>query len=604
MAEIFGYKNTKDSFVKTINRKDGLLSIIETLKSNNPRTEEREANSWLTSLPALANLLNTTKLPKDITISLEYKIPITERRIDAIITGYDKQGKAHAFIIEMKAWSSMHCKIHKDTIEFLGETYNHPCYQAFSYQQIFQDYNQAVQDRRIVLHSLAYLYNMDDISSLQGAYGIQVYGRKEEDSLIATLQNYLQIGDKGQVLSELANAPISPSLDLRRATQKILHDNFPLLDEQKIVFDAICDAIEEHQSTQKKVIVVRGDAGTGKTIIAASLLAKFGNNIQYVTPNPYIPTRWIIGDVLDKKRPGAKAQLVDIADLWNLSPFPKILLIDEAHKLETYHYDPSVNNATINSLIDIAQICVFFCDPFQITRRYDEGHIWSIEEEAVGLNADFKILDLHTQYRCNGSTKYLDWLFGVLEIDDEFSAFELEQEDYNFTICDSPSEVTRLIAKKQNEGLSARVVIGNCYDQLQTEDGNVFNDEFFDWELTDCKRPNFWAKDDKYQHTVGELFHCAGLEFDYIGVIIGPDLFYRNGKVMADSRNRNVMEDYDFRERANDSDDNWLRSEDYIARIKNLYYSLLTRGMRGCYVYFCDERLANHFRKYIKSLDL
>lgn len=373
-----------------------------------------------------------------------------------------------------------------------------------------------------------------------------------------------------------------------------------MLDEQKEIFDQICETIDVTCEKKKKVIVVRGDAGTGKTIVAASLLAKYSDRkIIYATPNPFIPTRWIIGDILERYRPGARSQLMDLGDLSKLSIENPIVLIDEAHKIETVHYDISVSNATVNSIIKKAQVCVFFCDPYQITRRYDEGYISSIENESEALNADFQILNLAHQYRCNGSTQYLDWLFGMLEMEDNLKRFVLSKEDYNFCICDSPSDVINHIIEKQAEGLSARVVIGNCYDKLQLDHGNVFGDKDFRWELTDCTRPNIWAKDSKYNQTVGGLFHCAGLEFDYVGILVGPDLFYRNGNVMADSRNRRLEKDYDFAEKVYDFDDYWFRSEDYVYRIKNLYYSLLTRGMRGCYVYFYDRSLANYFRKYV-----
>ena len=287
-----------------------------------------------------------------------------------------------------------------------------------------------------------------------------------------------------------------------------------------------------------------------------------------------------------------------------LSADTQILLIDEAQKIQTDSYDLVISNATICDLIEKVPICVFFCDPNQITQRYDDGTLNTIENEALKLNANFELLELLTQYRCNGSSRYLDWLFSILEMDADMQQFVLDNDDFHFTICDRPSEVIFQIRKKQEEGLSARVVMGNCYDRLQTPDGNVLNDNCFNWELTECKKPNKWAIDSAYNHSVGQLFHCAGLEFDYIGVIIGPDLFYRNGKVMADSRNRSLKKDYDFIERLNDYSDFYFHSEDYIFRIKNIYYTLLTRGMRGCYVYFCDENLANYFRRYLSQSSL
>ena len=227
MAKVIGYRNTKGAFVKNIGGKDGLASIIDVLVTNNPRTGEREIDSRNTSLPALSSILSSHRIPQNITIALEYKIPITERRIDALITGYDKHGVAHAVIVEMKAWSRNNYKIKKDTVEFRGDTYSHPCYQAYSYQQILIDYNTAVQDGKINIHPLVYLYNMDDVSVFQGAYNVPVFGGADGDGLIKYLQSFLQKGDMGHIMDELVSAPITPSVGLREATKKNLGWSIP-----------------------------------------------------------------------------------------------------------------------------------------------------------------------------------------------------------------------------------------------------------------------------------------------------------------------------------------------------------------------------------------
>ena len=599
MSEVMGYYQNRENFVKSLQGGNNTKHIIDQLKTAN--TSNEEEHSWQTSLPALANVLNTSELPQEITIALEYKIPITERRIDALLTGYDNHGQAHAIIIEMKAWDGENLDIHNNTIYYNEKEHIHPCFQAFSYEQIFRDYNEAVQNSSIQIHPLVYMYGMSDVAKLQGGKEIRVFGSSDIERLRHYIAQYLQKGDKGQVLKALQEATINFSIGLKEATKKILENNFLLLDKQKTVFDEICKAIDKTEKSEKKVIVVQGDAGTGKTIIAASLLARYMNrNIQYATPNPFIPTRWIIGDVLSQYRPNASSQLMDL-NKWLEAPIksPDILLIDEAHKIanEFYYLD---TDTTIHSIIEKARICVFLCDPNQITRRYDEGYISSIREESDYFNAEFQRLSLSIQYRCKGSSKYIDWLFGILDIKAELHKTMLKADDYPFIICKSPSEVANKITRKQEEGYSARVVIGNCYDYLQTEKGNVFNDPDFLWELTDSKKPNEWGRKKEYNHSVGEIFHCTGIEFDYIGVIVGPDLYMRNGKVMADSRKRQKEKDLDFYTRWYDTEYR-LCSEDYISRIKNLYYTLLTRGMRGCYVYFCDKSLEMYFRCHIQE---
>jgi hypothetical protein len=103
-------------------------------------------------------------IPQDAGIAIEYNIPQTSKRVDFLISGYDKAEKGNVIIVELKQWDSIEAIKGKDA---LVETYTgnairqvvHPSYQAWSYAMLIKDYNQAVQEGNISLWPCAYLHN-------------------------------------------------------------------------------------------------------------------------------------------------------------------------------------------------------------------------------------------------------------------------------------------------------------------------------------------------------------------------------------------------------------------------------------------------------------
>ena len=109
-----------------------------------------------------------------------------------------------------------------------------------------------------------------------------------------------------------------------------------------------------------------------------------------------------------------------------------------------------------------------------------------------------------------------------------------------------------------------------------------------------------WAIDDKSFDQVGCIHTSQGLEFDYVGVIIGKDLVYRDNKVITDYTQR-AKTDQSLRgivkyvnglkkrkiEPNVETDDGLLKLSDRI--IRNTYKTLLTRGQKGCFIYCEDE---------------
>ena len=111
-----------------------------------------------------------------------------------------------------------------------------------------------------------------------------------------------------------------------------------------------------------------------------------------------------------------------------------------------------------------------------------------------------------------------------------------------------------------------------------------------------------WAIDPESVKEAGCIHTCQGLEFDYVGVIIGPDMRYESGNIVTDA-SRRAKTDQSLKGLKSKYD---KKDQAIVAAriIKNTYKVLMTRGMKGCYVYCTDKALSEYFRKRLSVSDI
>ena len=98
-----------------------------------------------------------------------------------------------------------------------------------------------------------------------------------------------------------------------------------------------------------------------------------------------------------------------------------------------------------------------------------------------------------------------------------------------------------------------------------------------------------WAIDERGIDQVGCIHTSQGLEFDYVGVIIGDDLEF-NPKTNSFSTDHTKYKDITGKKGMRDTPDELNKL------VRNIYKVLMTRGMQGCYVYFADKDLEKYFK--------
>ncbi len=615
------YDGLKSDFMESVEKDTIANEIEEKLKEKMGfKSPHNQYVAWVNSLNYMYKVMNDNKIPDNAGVAIEYNVPQTSKRVDFIITGYDENNKPGMVIIELKQWSEI--KKVPDT-DALVETYTggamrqvvHPSYQAWSYAQVIKDYNSLVQEENIKLSPCAYLHNyqrgandpLDDPQYNLYTTEAPSFTMGQVDKLQMFIKSLIKYGDNKEIIYKVDRGKIRPSKSLQDAIKSMIKGNkeFTMVDEQKVAFDNIINYSKLCQKDHKKrTIICKGGPGTGKSVIAVNLLAALTNKgqlVQYVSKNSaprQVYAAKLKGEIkkssVDNMFKGSGAY-TEVAN--NMIG---TVLVDEAHRLnEKSGMFHNMGENQIKELIHSSICSVFFIDEHQRVTMDDIGSVEEIKKWAKEENSEVFELELMSQFRCNGSNGYLAWVDDVLEIK-KAEKNELEEIDYDIRVVDTPSEVRNLVIEHNNLTNRARILAGYCWNwpvegRKNTNYHDIKIDDFeISWNLDDG---HAFAISENSVNEAGCIHTTQGLEFDYVGVIIGDDIRYENGRIITDFRKR-AKTDNSLKGIKKLYKENPVKAEEKADEIiKNTYRTLLTRGMKGCYIYCTDPGL----REYIKN---
>ncbi|WP_213605424.1 DUF2075 domain-containing protein [Pseudoxanthomonas japonensis] len=568
---------------------------------------DAEFKSWAASLREMSRVLRDPQIPGDIGVGVEFGIPQTAKRIDFILSGEDDAGTPHVVIVELKQWSSSKLS-DKDGLIVANrggrsETEGaHPSYQAWSYAALLNGFNEAVYESGTALRPCAYLHNYKDDGVIRDArYApyldkapVFLKGEEELKLLRDFIKKHVRKGDKGDLLYKIENGRIRPSKMLADSLGKMLKGNqeFVLIDDQKVVYETCLARAEQASETRKQVVIVKGGPGTGKSVVAVNLLValtKRGQVTKYVSKNA-APRA-----VYAKKLAG-QVRRVEVGNMFSGSggfhnADPNVfdtLVVDEAHRLNAKSgLYGNLGENQVMELIRSAKCTIFFVDDDQIVTLADIGHTKELIHWANAAGAEITTLELSSQFRCNGSDGYVAWLDNWLGIR-ETANTDFDRDSFDFRIVDSPVELHNLIREKNKINNKSRVVAGYCWDWKSKRDPNAYDIEIPEfgyraqWNLS--VDGSLWITAENSVEQVGCIHTCQGLELDYVGVIIGQDLSFADGTVVVKPNNRSKQDRSirGYRTRIKENPEVSCHVEKIV---KNTYKTLMTRGMKGCYIY-------------------
>lgn len=555
-------------------------------------------------------VLQDPGIPDDAGIAIEYQLPSSSKRVDFIVSG-----GSSLVIIELKQWEKAAAsKKPSVVLTYLGGTERevlHPSYQAWSYAQFLRDFSEVVEIDKIDVSPCALLHNFEDDGILSGpAYKEDIdraplFFKTDVAKLRAFIKRWVRHGDDGDLLYRIDQGKIRPSKSLADHLGSLLKGNkeFVLIDDQKLVFESAI-SIATKSGSAKRVVIVEGGPGTGKSVVAINLLVeltKRGLTSQYVTKNA--APRAVFEARLSghMKRSQISNMFVGSGCFTDTDPDEwDVLVVDEAHRLnEKSGIFKNLGENQIKELVHSARTTVFFLDESQRVTMHDIGSIDEIRKWAKKFGATVSEYKLESQFRCAGSDGYIAWLDDVLQICPTANT-SLEDSPFDFRVFDDPHEMHSEIIRLNKKNRKSRIVAGYCWDWASKKDPKAFDivipgTKFkVRWNLVE--HGSAWLIADESVSEAGCIHTCQGLELDYVGVVIGPDFVVRDGVVVTDgmkrSRGDQSLKGFKGLFKEDPVEAQELASE----IIKNTYRTLLTRGMKGCFLYSTDPETADYFR--------
>jgi len=555
-------------------------------------------------------------------VAVEYRLNGRRFRIDFMIGGTDSSGKEAVSIIELKQWTDIKfSELGEHVRTAVGggiHDEQHPSYQAWSYLTHLRDFNEYAYSNQLNINAGAYLHNCTDDAVVRDDRFSEITSRApvfikgEIDALRDHVSGVIHEGIGIELFEDLDRAIIRPSKQLADAVGGMLEgkDEFVLLDDQKTALERIIQATNYAQDAQKQVLIINGGPGTGKSVISINALARITSsrlNARYVTPNG--APRKVYESKLSGIIPGDtfKHLFTGSGSFWDSDEDTyDALIVDESHRLTMksgFMKNLGVNQ--IKEIINAARTSVFFIDEAQKVTWADVGEIDAIKEAAQLAGANVQHLTLSSQFRCGGSDDYLAWLDDALGVQATTDHY-FSTERFDFQIFDSVKELELTIREKNKESNKARLVAGYCWDWLSSKDSEKFDivipsEKFkMKWNLSSYGQT--WIIDPKSVNEVGCIHTCQGLEVDYVGVIIGEDLVVKDGELITQPEHRAKTDKSlkGYKKALKESPIEAELKADEI--IRNTYRTLMTRGMKGCYVYFTDAETARYFKKLVATL--
>jgi hypothetical protein len=576
-----------------------------------------EVRSWERSLEVLSADLREAGLG-EVEALVEYQLPLTSKRADVVLCGqHPRTGAPSYVVVELKQWTGALMLDGSDDVcilEGLGERL-HPGEQVRRYCSHLLDFASTLEEHPDFVSGVAYLHNATDLD-VDGLWAMaqtdhsRLFTGQRRGEFLAYLRGRLAPSPGADAADRLLSTAVRPSKQLLAlAAEEVQNrEQFVLLDEQQTAYSVVMRALERARSANaKEVIIVSGGPGSGKSVIALSLmgeLSRHGRTVLHATGSSAFTQT--LRKVAGKRQPrvqrmfkyfnqfaGAERNGIDV------------LILDEAHRIR----ETSANRYTkaelrtgrpqVEELIDAARVPVFLLDEYQVVRPGEIGTVNDIQQAAKRLGLGSRLIELDGQFRCGGSRAYEHWVLRLLGLEGDGPVLWEGDDHFALHVADEPSVMEARMRAMLEQGYGARLAAGYCWRWSNPIPGGglvsdvVIGDWHKPWnnkkQTSHAGAPGtpFWASDPAGFEQVGCVYTAQGFEYDYAGVILGPDLVWRGDRWEA---------------RPEFSHDTAVKRGDpdqFEGAVKNTYKVLLTRGMLGTMVFSTDRETQELLRSLI-----
>lgn len=616
-------KSGRDFIVAATSDGLGVLLAEQMRMRLNQNPSPGEVRSWERSLPVLAEDLQAAGLDQ-AEVLLEHRLPYTSKRVDVILAGVHPTTRRPSYVvIELKQWGSFAAVRDGEdlvTVDGTGSQLRlHPQRQVSDYCQYLQDFAGALTANEAHLSGVAYLHNapaLDALALHAPTDFAHIYSLAEREAFRGFLRSQIAPDTSGGPAADLLlRGALTPTPQLLEVAAQQLQerDQFVLLDSQRVAYELVMRAVRQaREGDHKQVVIVTGGPGSGKSVIALTLvgeLAAMGHSVMHATGSRSFTTtlRRVAG-----KGSRRTANLFNYFNSYMDSARNAIdvLILDEAHRLR----QTSANRFTraalrtgrsqLDELVSAARVPVFLLDEHQIVRPGEMGTVAEIRNHAEAHGIAVVEVSLDDQFRCGGSASYIEWVLRLLDLNPGGPVVWDGDDTFDLLVADSPSELEDQLRAEMDAGANARMAAGYCWPWSDpTPQQTLIPDVSIDgwsrpWNVKadravgDAPPSSLWATATGGFGQVGCVYTAQGFEYDWNGVILGPDMVRRGDAWVFD---RTANKDPDFRNRTKVSD------EQFAAAVRNVYKVLLTRGMQGTVLYSTDPETQQFLRSLVPS---
>lgn len=605
-----GYINTLDNFILQSTNK-----ITEELLSLYNDADQSQIDAWNTLINDLKFSKDINNLPYKTIIALEYSLPISGMACDLIICGLNSNNKKFAYIVESKQWNdSFLSKLKFSKYREVGFEL-HPQIQVYRHKIGFRDYlniGNLYEVTPFVFVRNSSKTSIDNlISQNPMPFSKNIFCTNSIDEIIGIILKDITKSDE-KIISELDSAEYKPSKDIIAAMESIVNKEEPfiLTKEQLNSMEIINDAI----SSGKRIIRITGPAGSGKTAILLNLYVDLLNNMENSLVRPIFISGAQNTALYRSLYPSIESSFVYSFSLDKMVAKTLgnryVIMMDEAQ-----HNSQGI----ISNMINRGCTLVLCYDKSQTINANNALS----EIESLEKRDDFITISLQNTIRYNGSQMFELNINRLLNCQLNF----YKDENYDFRLIRNfdqlQNQVLDLIKSHPNDSVAVTGLLSNDSSKFIDRTNSIFitkwNNKMECQWIPYINEKNYLEKNDG-KLWVGTWW-LPGLDVDYVVVIVAGDAKLTNSglvgipeqakhytmmisvaerlsilenlKVTRNSFGKIVTDNYRTSQNIikyiNQLENTILKNEfirEFSSLLKNNYYIMMTRGRKGCFVYF------------------
>ncbi|SJK84809.1 NERD domain protein [Cuniculiplasma divulgatum] len=570
-------------------RKVDVNSAIEELRRNyaikyRDQPDVKQINAWRGSISALSQYINDGTW-----VFMEYGFPIGTERVDFLIAR-----RGHAFIIESKGWNSY---VKKNEIVSLGDNQEvvNPCYQIQNYVAKMRNFHSS--SSLISFDGFVYMYNTRDGNECKILYnGMEVESELKILPVEVCSEEEINVLENGtfRTSRELIDF-ISANREniMENVSRKFLNAGFGLSEEQAIIVEKIMNSLRKGE---RKKYFISGGMGSGKTLMAINLLFmalsegyqsllayrnnRLINTLRRVFGSTYSSLLCFYSMGFNGHFKGLGEENFDSERL----RLQKLLIYDEAQRMTI---------DVMRKTLSYDKTSVYFFDENQILINDEDGRKIVFKSEAERSGTNFEFISLSGYFRMIDGDKYGRFIDGIFTGNDYGNPGEYDLRLFD----DINNMIDNLKHKKENEDTRIALLASYTFSDGRKEKKRVINPEI-KW-LMDPKTeyPQYWMglHENPFKYCAS-IYGSQGFETDYVGLIWGEDLVWRDKWVVQPEKITDTIGGRSSIKSVCKS--NPERGKEMLF---NRYRILLTRGMKGTSVYFEDADTFDHMNSVLEK---